>query len=227
MPSAEVTVATPFAKPDLLPERLAGWIRDQIVSGAWPPGTRLVELVLCKQAGVSRVPLREALRIVAADGFVVLEAHRGATVTSLSNNELNELFGLRIALEGFASAEVARKQPSESLPSLRRLVQEMRDAVGLGELDAYHALAALFHRGLVRAAGNALLTETYERLRVRLRRYQAEMALIPDLPARSIEDHERILDAVAAGHAETARTRAERHLLELVESFRLRHDGNP
>ncbi len=211
-----------FAKPDLLPERLADWLRDQIVVGAFPPGTRLVEQVLCKQAGVSRVPMREALRILVADGLIVLEAHRGATVTPLSDQELDDLFGMRIALEGFASSEAARLQPCASLPELRALVQQMRDAVSLGELDVYHALAALFHGGLVSAAGNTLLVKAYERLKIRLSRYQAEMARVPDLPSRSILEHERILDAVEAGDSESARCLAEQHIRQLVESYQLR-----
>src|SRR5690606_16491937 len=87
-----------FTKPDLLPERLADWIREEIVIGRFKPGERLMEQALAKECQVSRVPLREALRIVAADGLVTLAPHRGAIVTPLSDTELIELFGLRMAL---------------------------------------------------------------------------------------------------------------------------------
>src|SRR5688572_6233184 len=92
-----------FARPDLLPERLAEWICGEIIRGRFKPGERLVEQTLAKECQVSRVPLREALRIAASEGLVTLAPHRGAIVTPLSDAELVELFGLRMALEGFAA----------------------------------------------------------------------------------------------------------------------------
>lgn len=209
-----------FARADLLPERLAEWLRDEIVTGALPQGERLIEQALCKRAAVSRVPLREALRILAADGLVVLSPHRGATVTPLSDIELKDLFGLRIALEGHAAGEAARLHTREQLAGLEILIQQMREAVLLGELDAYHVLASRFHVGLVQAGGNALLSESYERLRVRLRRYQAAMARIPDLPERSILEHDEIVAAVRSGQEVQARDHAQAHLRALVARYR-------
>lgn len=208
-----------FARADLLPERLAEWLRDEIVAGSLPPGERLVEQVLCKRAGVSRVPLREALRILAADGLVSLTPHRGATVTPLSNVELEELFGLRIALEGFAAGAAARFRPPQQITSLRVLIVQMREAVALGELDAYHALASRFHLGLVQAGGNALLSKSYEQLHVRLRRYQAAMSRIPKLPEQSIIEHENILDAIQNGFEKGAQDLVQSHLWALVARY--------
>jgi DNA-binding GntR family transcriptional regulator len=212
-----------FVRPDLLPERLAEWLRDAIVAGVFQPGERLVEQALCKRFGVSRVPLREALRIVAGDGLVVLSPHRGATVTPLSEVELEELFSLRIALEGLGAGVAAGVRPCPALPGLRMMVGQMRAAVDAGELEAYHALAGHFHGDLVRAAGNAVLTETYGRLQVRFRRYQAAMARVPDLPAQSIVDHTAILDAVEQGAADEARALAEEHVRGLVRRYRGRN----
>lgn len=205
-----------FARADLLPERLAVWLRDEIVAGILRPGERLIEQVLCKRAGVSRVPLREALRMVASEGLVTLSPHRGATVTLLSKTELDELFGLRIALESYATGLAARNRSAAQVNELCDLVGQMRDAVAQGELEAYHNCASCFHACLVQAGGNALLAESYERLRVRLRRYQAAMAQIPDLPSLSIIEHQGILEAVERRHPEEARSRAEAHLQALI-----------
>ena len=210
---------TAFAKTDLLPERLANWLRDEIVAGHLQPDERLVEQVLCKRAGVSRVPLREALRMLVADGLVTLSPHRGATVTPMSVTEMRELFGVRIALEAFAAEQAAHRRPAGLLDQLCHLAEQMRHAVALGELDAYHPLAARFHGTLVEAGGNGLLLESYDRLRVRLRRYQAAMAHIPELPERSTRDHDGILEAVRAGQAENARRMAQAHLEELAQRY--------
>ncbi len=209
-----------FTKPDLLPERLADWIREEIVIGRFKPGERLMEQALAKECQVSRVPLREALRIVAADGLVTLAPHRGAIVTPLSDTELIELFGLRMALEGFAAASVAKRRPTTELAALRALAQRMSISVVAGELDAYHALAARFHSGLVAASGNGLLAETYRRIQNRFRRYQAAMARIPDLPTKSLEEHGRILEAIECGDHVRARDLAEAHIANLVERFK-------
>jgi DNA-binding GntR family transcriptional regulator len=97
-----------FARPDLLAERLSGWIRDEIVSGRMAPGERLVEQALAKRCNVSRVPLREALRMVASEGLLTLMPHRGAMVTMLSDQDLSELFDLRMAPTGAGPLWIAQ-----------------------------------------------------------------------------------------------------------------------
>lgn len=209
-----------FTKPDLLPERLADWIRGAIVLGRLKPGERLVEQTLSKEYQVSRVPLREALRIVAADGFVTLAPHRGATVTSLSDAELVELFDLRMALEGFAAGAAAKRGHVEEVAALRSLTEAMSGSVTAGKLDEYHSLAARFHSGLVAASGNKLLSETYDRVKIRFRRYQAAMARVPNLPTKSLEEHTGILEGIESGDHVRARALAEEHIANLVERFR-------
>jgi DNA-binding GntR family transcriptional regulator len=210
---------TAFARPDLLAERLSDWIRDEIVSGRMAPGERLVEQALAKRCSVSRVPLREALRIVASEGLLTLTPHRGAVVMPLSNLELEELFDLRMALEGFAAAAVARRQPAANLSSLRRLNDTMAAFVRAQDYESYHGIAASFHAELVASAGNALLVETYDRVKIRFRRYQAVLSRIPELPPRSVVEHTDILDAVARGDPIAARDLAESHIRTLVERF--------
>jgi DNA-binding GntR family transcriptional regulator len=209
-----------FARPDLLAERLSGWIRDEIVSGRMAPGERLVEQALAKRCNVSRVPLREALRMVASEGLLTLMPHRGAMVTMLSDQDLSELFDLRIALEGFAAAAVARRRPVPDLSGLRRLNDTMEGFVRAGDYDSYHGIAATFHAELVAAAGNALLIETYDRVKVRFRRYQAALSKIPELPPRSVAEHTAILDAMTRGDVTAARDLAEEHIRTLVDRYR-------
>ena len=133
------------------------------MQGRLAPGARLVEAELALSCGVSRVPLREAFRILATEGLVDLSLHRGATVRPLSETELQELFGVRMAIESFAAATLARRGDSAALARLRKLVRDMRASISAGDTGAYHQLAASFHECFVEAAGNALLTATYGR----------------------------------------------------------------
>ena len=211
---------TSFARPDLLAERLSDWIRDEIVSGRMAPGERLVEQSLAKRCNVSRVPLREALRIVASEGLLTLTPHRGAVVTLLSENELSELFDLRLALEGFAAAAIARMKPTPDLSGLRDANETMARHVRSMDYESYHKVAASFHADLVAVSGNALLVETYDRIKVRFRRYQSVMSKIPELPPRSVAEHTAIIDAMARGDGSAARDLAEAHIRTLVVRYR-------
>lgn len=210
-----------FERADLLPERLAEWLRGEIVEGRLAPGERLVEQTLTQRCGVSRVPLREALRIVAADGLVTLAPHRGAVVTGLSARELTELFEVRIALEGRAAALAALHRTAEDLAALHALVSDMRDAVTAERLDAYHQQAAQFHSALLAASQNEVLKQLYDKIKVRFRRYQAAMARVPSLPTQSIDEHQIILSAIENNNAEAARKLAEHHIKCLISKLKI------
>lgn len=168
---------------------------------------------------MSRVPLREAFRILALEGLVELSLHRGAAVRPLSDTELQELFGVRTAIESYAAATLAARPDKPALAALRKLVSAMRAAVAAGDTTTYQRLAAAFHERFVEAAGNALLAATYAQIRQRLRRYQAAMSRVPQLPSTSIAEHAAILDAIAKGDAAKASALSVAHLESLVRQF--------
>lgn len=197
------------------------------MQGRRAPGTRLVEAELAAAFDVSRVPLREAFRILTLEGLVDLTLHRGATVRPLSDTELQELFGVRMAIETHAAATLARRRDRDALARLRRHVMGMRAAVAAGDIATYQRLAAEFHETFVEAAGNALLTATYGQIRLRLRRYQAAMTRLPHLPKTSIAEHAAILDAIAKGDAAKASALSVAHLESLVRQFTGRAEDLP
>jgi DNA-binding GntR family transcriptional regulator len=216
---AKISAATPFARPESLPHRLAAWLREDILDGRLEPGVRLVESELVLRSGTSRVPLREAFRILAQDGLLDLSPHRGASVRPLSDRELRELFGVRAAIEAFAAGVAARRGDAAVIAALRDLVRRMRQAV-LGEDTAsYGRLAAEFHETLVAAGDNAILAGMYAQIRARLRRYQSAMSRVPHLPQTSIAEHEAIIAAVAAGDDAAAIALTHAHLDSLVGQF--------
>lgn len=210
---------TPFARPDSLPDRLAAWLREEILEGRLEPGARLVEADLAARCQVSRVPLREAFRILALEGLLDLSLHRGAAVRPLSATELRELFGARTAIEAFAAAAAARRP--EAAEPLAALVERMREVVAAGDLVAYGRLAAGFHEALVEAGGNRLLAGMYAQIRARLRRYQAAMARVPHLPETSIAEHGAIVAAIAGGDPARASALATAHIESLVAQLPL------
>jgi DNA-binding GntR family transcriptional regulator len=204
----------------LLPERIASSLREAIVSGELGSGTRLVETDIAQRFGVSRVPLREAFRVLAGEGLVTIHPHRGAMVSEVSEGELVELFAARALIEGHAAARLAAQPDAQALARLHTMVADMKSAVRRRRFELYYGLAADFHDALVRARGGQVLWQMYEQIRRMLRRYQAVMAGLPESPRRSIVEHEEILSAIRAGDEDLAERAAKRHVNALVDRYR-------
>ena len=210
-----------FLRADLLPERIAQHLRAKIANGEIKPSQRLTELGLTREYAVSRVPLREAFRILATEGLISLAPHRGATVLPLSENELRELFGLRSALEEFAARVLAESANAKAAAGeLRALNQRMKVAVDYNDLSAYEREAVQFHEALVQGSGNGLLAAYYSHVKVRFRRYQAVLAVVPRSAIASIKEHERVLSAIARGEPDAAAEATRNHIQNLIGRFK-------
>lgn len=203
----------------LLPERIASALREAIVGSVLAPGARLGEQALAKRLGVSRVPLREAFRVLAGEGLVLIQPNRGAVVSERSEGELRELFAVRSLFESEAARLLARSRPQPALDALHAMIVDMKRAVRAGRHDEYAHIAARFHDLTVAACGNGLIGQLYDRIRTNLRRYQMMMADLPGSPAKSIREHETILAAIRSGRAAAAARAAGMHVGELVHRF--------
>ena len=212
----------PFARPDLLPERIAEHLRGRIANGSVKPSQRLTELELTREYDVSRVPLREAFRILASEGLISLAPHRGATVIPLSEKELQELFGARSAIEEFAARKLAEDPDAHVIAELRALNRSMKTAVARLDLSGYERDNYLFHETLVQASGNGLLASYYAQVKVRFRRYQTVLAVVPKSSGTSIKEHESVLVAIARGEPGAAAEATRKHIQNLISRF---HDG--
>ena len=208
-----------FQGSELLPERIAGALRKAIVESVLAPGARLLEQDLARRLGVSRVPLREAFRMLAGEGLVVIQPHRGAVVSERTDAELRELFAVRAMFESAAAGLLAGIRPQAAVDALEAMIADMKSAVRRRKPDDYSRLAARFHDLMVAECGNSLLARLYDQIRTNLRRYQALMSDLPGSPAQSIREHEKILGAIRAGDATGAARAAGMHVGELVHRF--------
>jgi DNA-binding GntR family transcriptional regulator len=151
-------------------ERVAADLREAIVAGRLHPGDKLSDARIASDMGLSRAPVREAIRRLAAQGLVDEEPRRGAFVASLSRAGVHEIYECRRALEGLAARRVAVAQPEAALAGLEEIVEgEMedvarrRDAVGMADADSR------FHRALVAAAANGWLDRLYAQIADQMR----------------------------------------------------------
>ncbi|GHH88159.1 transcriptional regulator [Streptomyces sulfonofaciens] len=200
-------------------------IRDDIVSGALERGGRLTEEVLARRYGVSRIPVREALRTLEAEGFVVTRRHAGACVAEPTEQEAADLLEIRALLEPLGAARAAQRRTEAHLKVLRGLVRLGHDRVRRGHGEDLRSLESWFHETLAQASGSPGLTALLTQLRHKIAwMYTVDVA---ERSAESWAEHAAILDAVARGDAERARAVTTVHTERSVSAHRLRFPRTP
>ncbi|AEM81892.1 transcriptional regulator, GntR family [Streptomyces violaceusniger Tu 4113] len=210
-------------------------IRDDIVSGTYQPGSRLTEELLARRYGVSRVPVREALRTLESEGFVTTRRHAGACVAQPSEREAADLLDIRALLEPLGAARAAQRRTEAHLKVLRGLVRLGRERAQHGRLGELPPLGDWFHETLAQASGSPSLAAMLVQLRRKTAWVYAPApapqpvppgsARRPDPAARAVEswaEHGALVNAVARGDADRARALAAAHTERALAEYRLR-----
>ena len=194
-----------------LSEVVAARLREQILKRDFKPGERLVEGRLAEVLGVSRIPVREALRLLAAEGLVEITPRRGATVASLSRDLAHEMVEVRATLEGLNARLAARHRDPKILAGIQEVLAAGSGAAQEGELDQLVALNARFHDLLAAAGNNSILGDMLRSLRDR-----TSLVFNPldvTVARQTWEEHAAILHAVASGDEDLAALLATRHVM--------------
>jgi len=173
-------------------------LRQLIFDGDLEPGMRLAEEDLSQRFGVSRTPLREALKLLSSEGLVTIEPNRGATVTELSTAELAEMFPVMGVLEALAGELAAVHATNEDLIALRALHDEIVEHYDRRDLKSYFAANQWFHERLLEATHNETLRKHYHQLAGRVRRARYRANLSSKRWAQSVREHEQIIALLEA-----------------------------
>ncbi|GGQ43119.1 GntR family transcriptional regulator [Streptomyces asoensis] len=189
-------------------ERVLGALRQEIIAGRLRPGDRLVERELADRYGVSRVPVREAIRALVAEGFVHSETPRRTVVRPLSPTDVKELFELREALEVYAAGLAATRATPDDLAELRDLLTSAAAATEAADAEAITDINTRFHDRLLAMAGNTLLTSVMEPVAGRLQWLTRRNEEWPQL----LTEHQDLYDAIASGDPARARAHALHHV---------------
>ncbi|HLZ67847.1 MAG TPA: GntR family transcriptional regulator [Aliidongia sp.] len=206
-----------------LHDGLLGRLRDMIIEGELAPGTRLRERELTEWLGVSRTPLREALKVLAAERLIELTPNRGARIASLSEAEIRHMFELMGALESLAGRLAATRVSEAELLELQAMHLQMRAHYVRRDLPAYFRLNQAIHRRIVAAAGNPLLAQAYDQLAGRIRRPRfLASQWSAQRWAQAIDEHEGIMAALAARDGPLLSQLLEAHLRHKAETV-LKH----
>ncbi|MGE5615275.1 MAG: GntR family transcriptional regulator [Bacillota bacterium] len=189
---------------------VADAIRDRIVAGELGPGERLAEERLSEELGVSRMPVREALRALAAEGFVTVRPRHGASVTAYDAHEIGELIEVRATLEGLNARLAARRQNPGQIAELQRVLADGSRCTERSDLAQLQAANARFHEALAAIAGNTVLMNIVRSLRDRTALIFAPASRLR--VRENWEEHAGIVRAVINGDAELAALLSERHV---------------
>lgn len=203
---------------ELIHEQILPVLRHDIVSNRWEPGERLPEPVLCTEFGISRTPLREALKILEAEGLVELRPHVGVVVTPLDPPDLADKFEVLIGLEQFAAAKVARLRQQATLDALVGLQTAMLAAAAAGDVTRFLDLNDDFHRRIVNGAENATLTQMHRNIMWHVHRARHRVHEYEPAQQTSSECHDPIIAGIRAGDEEVAGRAARRHLEDIARA---------
>jgi DNA-binding GntR family transcriptional regulator len=179
-------------------------LRDLIVRGALKGGERIAEAAVCEALGLSRTPLREALKLLAAEGLVELHPNRGATVTPLRLPEVTALFEAVSGIEQIAAELAAQRLTTAELEQLQTLQDRLETFFYAGTREEYFQINQEIHRAIVAGAKNPVLVATHGWLLARVQRARYLALHTPERWAQSVTEHRAILAALAARNAAQA-----------------------
>jgi DNA-binding GntR family transcriptional regulator len=194
-------------------------LRAAILAGEFAAGQRLVEVDLCERFGSSRFAVRAAIPVLASEGLVDVQRHRGARVRVIPLEEAIEITEVRRLLEGLAAARAAQRVTTAQATELQEVIREMRKAVESAELVRYSDANARLHALIRTIAAHETATGIIERLRAQLVRHQFTLSLVPGRPAVSLVQHERIVAAIIARDPDEAEAAMRDHITSVIESL--------
>ncbi|WP_042430827.1 GntR family transcriptional regulator [Streptacidiphilus anmyonensis] len=191
--------------------QLVGTLRERILTGGIPSGTRINEVEVARELGISRGPLREAIRQLVSEGLLVHVPNKGAVVFEAGTREVEALFELRSALETAAARLAAERGDRADVAALRRACDQSRKLMAGGRQFA-HRSSLGFHHALLDAARSPRIAEQVERVHQQIVVLRSRHNVPTSHTEASMADHEHLADAVAEGRADVAAEVMARHL---------------
>ena len=192
-------------------------LKIQILTGKIAPGTRMMEVELAEDLGVSRTPVREAIRKLEKEALVVIEPRRGAYVSDVSVKEMVDTLVVREDLEALAASLTAKRITKEELEGLEKKVTDYSEAIASGDMEQIIRADESFHHKIVALSGNKALIQLFssvQELSLRFRYlYYEDFTRYENMPV----EHKEILEAIKIGDGDAARIVSDNHVKKLKE----------
>lgn len=201
-----------------LHERVVSRLREAILKAEFKPGDRLVQEELADALGVSRMPVREALRQLEKEGLVQLEAHKGAIVTPVEVEDIDEIYELRAMLEAKAIERSMENLTSEDIQDIRQLVEDMEQAVQEHETEEFVKINAEFHRMLRKGCNWRRIHMFLEML---WHGYPPHTPnILPHQMEQSLDEHKQMLNAIESHDSASVKLLIQNHILRTGEALK-------
>lgn len=193
-------------------------LREAIITGDLKPGERLMEIKLADELGVSRTPVREAIRKLELEGLVIMTARKGAEVAPINEKDLKEVLEIRKSLESLACELACRNVTDKNIEDLRAINREIEEAVQRGDIETITHKDVIFHDMINSLSRNNRLVSMLHQLKEHIYRYRFEY--IKDMRNKGtiVEEHERIIEALIERNDKNAKREIERHI-EVQEKY--------
>ena len=195
-----------------LREAVCETLRDAIRKGILEPGERLMEVQLAEELGISRTPVREAIRKLEQEGYVIMMPRRGTYVSDISTNDVKEIFEIRSALESLAAGLAARRIEPEELETLQNLLMEIEGYIAKNDIEKIVETDIKFHGLLYKVSRNERLVNIISNLKEQLARFRTLSMSYPGRLQETLEEHSEMVEAIANGDVSAARDAAEHHM---------------
>ena len=203
-----------------LHDEVAAKLRERIFAGDLPPGSFIDEPALCEQLGISRTPLREALKVLTAEGLLRHEPRRGCFVNQITERDLDEIFPVIALLEGRCAFEAARNASDADLAALEVLHQRLNRHAQARRISDYYETNHSIHEAIITLADNRWLAQVIGDLRKILRLARLQQLHAPGRLAQSLAEHMAVFAALKARDAEGAEAAMRTHLVRQREALR-------
>ena len=196
-------------------------IRDDILSGNYTPGEELKEATLGKQLGVSRTPVREALRQLDLEGLVEIAPNRGAKVIGISRKDVEDIYHMRARLEGLAARKAAEQIKEEELAELEEVILLSEFHVKKPESKQMVRLDGRFHEIMYRASGSRMLEHVLTDFLHYVKMARSHSVKTEHRAQESVKEHKRILEAIRQRDGDLAEQLANEHIQHVIENLDL------
>lgn len=203
--------------PRVLHHEVAGRLRELITRGELAPGARLNERMLTERFGISRTPLREALKVLSSEGLVELLPNRGAVVTTITARDAEDMFQVMAVLEALGGELACQRATDDDVAEITHMHAQMRSFYERDDLEDYFELNQQIHQRIIDCAGNKELSDAYRRISVRIRRPRYMANLSRPRWHDAMNEHEQILGALTRRDSSALKSLLAEHLANKSE----------
>lgn len=203
-----------------LHQQVAATLREQIFSGILSPGNFVDEVTLCETLKISRTPLREALKVLTAEGLLRHEPRRGCFVSEVTEQDLDDIFPVIALLEGRCAFEAARNASDVDLAALKTLHERLKGHAAAGRIQDYYATNLLIHEAIIMLADNRWLAQTIADLRKILKLARLQQLHAPGRLTQSLSEHLSVYAALMSRDSEGAEAAMRTHLTRQRDALR-------